>query len=85
MFLLLWWEYRVCVCVQICRERGKRGSMFNLHIAFVCWDESEQAGGNFRMHMRVWRVEAVGLWSGGFLVVLDASGPEPECHIPFSG
>lgn len=23
-----------------------------LCIAFVCWNESEQAGGSFRMHMR---------------------------------
>lgn len=34
-------------------------------------------------------VEGGGSWgfcSGGFfLVVLDVSGPEPECHIPFSG
>lgn len=31
--------------MQKCKDREKkRGSMFNLCIAFVCWDESEQAG-----------------------------------------
>lgn len=52
-------------------------------IAFVCWDESEQAGGSFRMHMRVWRVEALGHWSGGFLVVLEVRSLSGD--IPFSG
>lgn len=39
------------------------------------------------MHMRGWRVEAVGAFAqeAFFSVVLDGSGPEPGCHIPFSG
>lgn len=42
--------------------------------------------GSFRMHMgERWRVDRVGICFGGFLVLLDVSGPEPERHIPFSG
>lgn len=66
------------ICVQKCRDREKkRGSIFNLCIAFVCWDEFEQAGEIQDAHGGEWRVEGVGLWSGGSLVVLDISGPEP--------
>lgn len=73
-------------CVQKCRDREKKYvSICALHLS-VGMSLSRQ--GSFRMHMSggVWRVEGVGgLWSGGFLVVLDVSGPEPECHIPLSG
>lgn len=70
---------------SMCVQKGRDREMFNLCIVFVCWDEFEQAGEFGDAHGVGWRVEGVGLWSGGFPVVLDASGPEPECHIPFSG
>lgn len=86
MFLLLWWEYRVCVCVQMCREKERREEVCSICALHLLVGMSLNRQGSFRMHMRgEWRVEAVGLWSGGFLVVPDVSGPEPECHIPFSG
>lgn len=44
MFLLLRWACTVGMCKK-CRDRVKRGvRMFNVCIAFVYWDESEQAG-----------------------------------------
>lgn len=77
MFSLLWWEYRVCVCVPICREREKRGSMFNLRIAFVCWDESEQAGEEFQDAHE--GVEGGGSWA----LVWRLSG-SPGCLRPWA-
>lgn len=68
----------------------KAESVFSLCIAFVCWDESEQAGQFQDAHGGVGvgvgeKVEVAGLCSGGSLVVLGVSEPQPECHIPFSG
>lgn len=71
--------------VQKGRDREKkRGGMSSLCIAFVYWDEFEQAGDFQDAHGGV---EGGGSWAlvWRLLVVLDVSGPEPECHIPLSG
>lgn len=59
--------YSMCVCkkkkMQRSREEERR-SMFNLCIAFVCWDEFEQAGEFQDAHGGgKWSVKGVGLWS----------------------
>lgn len=59
--------------------------MFNLCIAFVCWDEFEQAGEFQDAHGGGrWSVKGVWAWSR-FWWSWVSQAPEPECHIPFSG
>lgn len=70
------------------QEGRDRKRIFNLCNVFVCWGEFEQAG-------ELWDAHGGGVGGGGggglqgvglcSPVLLDVSGPEPECHIPFSG
>ena len=65
---------------------GKREEVCSIYALHLSARMSLSRRGSFRMHMgREVEVERVRLWSGDFLVVLDVSGPEPECHIPLSG
>lgn len=75
--------YSICVCKK-CRDRErKRASMFNLCIAFVCWDEFEQAGEFQDAHGGGrWSVKGVGLGlvsgSPGCLRPLSLSATYPS-------
>lgn len=71
MFLLLWRACTVDMCKKKqCRDREKRGvCMFNVCIAFVYWDESEQAGEVDNAHEGV---EGGGSWA---LVWRFSGGP----------
>lgn len=75
----------VVVGMYVCSKRQRVCSVCALHLS-VGMNLSRQE--SFRMHMGGWggeKVEVAGLCSGGSLVVLGVSEPQPECHIPFSG
>lgn len=65
-------------CVQRkCSDRGRQ----EVSVHCICLQGWVWTGRvSFRMHMKGWRVETFGHWSGGFLVVLDVSDPESECQ-----
>lgn len=64
-------------CVQRrCRER--RGEETSVHCSCLLEWVWTGRGGVWGCTWGLWRVEAVGHWSAGFLVVLEVSGPEPE-------
>lgn len=71
----------------VCREDAEREEQREyLCIAFVCWNESEQAGGSFRMHMR--GVEGGGSWAlvwRGFGWSWKSQVLKLRGNIPFSG
>lgn len=68
--------YNMCVCKYAEIERKKTGSMFNLNIAFICWDDFEQAG-EFQDAHGGCRVEGGGSWA----LVCRISG-SPGCLRP---
>lgn len=78
----------VVVGMYVCSKRQRVCSVCALHLS-VGMNLSRQD--SFRMHMGGVgvgvgeKVEVAGLCSGGSLVVLGVSEPQPECHIPFSG
>lgn len=68
----------MCVCIwredrKKSRDRKKKEEVCSIGAFHFSVGMILSRQGSIRMHMWGWRVEGVGLWSGGFLIVLDVS------------